>query len=78
LPVAEGFDLNRTWQEIGGRFGQDVLQLERQGIETVGLSGFTAILLVQSPAWTSPNHDAAFLELCNGLNARFLEPPLVR
>jgi hypothetical protein len=78
LPVAEGFDLERTWQEIGGRFGQDAVHLERRGVETVDLSGFTAVLLVQSPAWTSPNHDAAFLELCQKLGATFLEPPLMR
>lgn len=78
LPVAEGFDLARTWQEIGTYFAPDVVHLERRSVEQVAFLGFSALLLVQSPAWTSPNHDWAFLELCAGLGAVVLEPPLVR
>jgi hypothetical protein len=78
LPVAEGFDLDRTKQEIGSRFLPDAVRLERQPIETVDFAGVQAVLLVQSPAWTNPDHDAAFFTLCQALQATILEPPLVR
>lgn len=78
LPVAEGFDLTRTWAEIGNRFGQNVVRLERCAVEQIDFAGFTGLLLVQSPAWTSPRHDWAFLELCSGLGAVVLEPPPIR
>ena len=36
------------------------------------------VLLVQSPAWTSPAHDAAFASLAGALQAAPLVPPLAR
>jgi hypothetical protein len=78
LPVAEGFDLQRTWGEIGARFSPKLVQLERGSLESLDLARVAAVLLVQSPAWTNPDHDAAFFEVCHSLNATILEPPLLR
>ncbi|BDP40160.1 hypothetical protein DAETH_01290 [Deinococcus aetherius] len=84
LPVAEGFDLGRTRGEIELHLPPEVLErvtLQRMAHPGVGLpdpSGVNAVLLVQSPAWTSPAHDAAFLGLARALNAVPLTPPLDR
>ncbi len=76
--VAEGFDLERTWSELGGRFAAKNVQLERTPLAQLELTEVTAILLVQSPAWTNPEHDAVFLEVCQFLQTEFLELPLNR
>lgn len=84
LPVAEGFDLGRTWGEIGPHLPSEVLErvaLRRMTHPGAGLpdpSKVRAVLLVQSPAWTSPAHDADFLGLARALNAVPLTPPLDR
>ncbi|WP_102127296.1 arginase [Deinococcus planocerae] len=84
LPVAEGFDLGRTRAEIGPHLLSGVLErvtLRRMGSPGEGLpdpSEVSAVLLVQSPAWTSPAHDPDFLELARALNAVPLTPPLGR
>ncbi|WP_216325943.1 arginase [Deinococcus aestuarii] len=84
LPVAEGFDLGRTRGEVGPRLPSGVLErvtLRRMDHPGGGLpdpSGVSAVLLVQSPAWTNPAHDGAFLNLARCLNAVPLTPPLDR
>ena len=89
LPVAEGFDLARTRGELTPLLPPEVLDrvtLARTpqpagGLPTGGLpdpADVTALLLVQSPAWTSPAHDAAFLRLARLLRAQMLTPPLER
>ncbi|WP_135229096.1 arginase [Deinococcus fonticola] len=80
LPVAEGYDLARTRTELEGLLPADVLgrvTLARPPSwphpqEVAGL------LLVQSPAWTNPAHDAAFYELVTALRAHVLTAPLNR
>jgi hypothetical protein len=70
--VTEGFDLDRTWSELGTRAWRDRVSLSRQ--ENV-LNGITPsfILLVLSPAWSNPLYDLLFLELAHGLDAEFKE-----
>jgi hypothetical protein len=74
LPVAEGFDLERTKAEMGEKCSSFRVRLERQSLHSLELPQPTAILLVQSPAWTSPAHDDVLLELCHVLHAEELEP----
>ena len=86
LPVAEGFDLDRTRAELAGRLPGDVLErvtLARSGAGPWGgqdaiLGGVEAVLFVQSPAWTSPAHDGAFFAVTEGLGAELLSAPLRR
>ncbi|PTA67727.1 arginase [Deinococcus arcticus] len=84
LPVAEGFDLPRTWAEVSPLLPaerHDRITLTRQAAPGAGLpdpAGVTALLLVQSPAWTSPAHDPALRDLAAALRARVLQPPLWR
>lgn len=80
LAVAEGFDLARTRAELDECLPAGILervQLERADTlpppEEV-----EAVLLVQSPAWTSPAHDADFLALALTLRAEELSAPLLR
>ncbi len=75
IRVAEGYDLERTRSELGSI---TQARLERTALADLELGGITSILLVQSPAWTNPEHDPFFLELCSGLRANFLEMPLKR
>jgi hypothetical protein len=77
LRVAEGFDLARTRAELPKYLEQFNITLERTDLSTLP-DGLEAVLLVQSPAWTNPLFDANFLELCEALNAQFLESPLER
>lgn len=84
LPVAEGFDLERTRGEIKPHLPPDVLErvtLARMASPSVDLpdpAEVSAVLLVQSPAWTNPAHDAAFFRLAHTLRAVPLTPPLDR
>lgn len=86
LPVAEGFDLDRTRAELGDLLPGDVLArvtLARSGAGPGGgleaiLGGVAAVLLVQSPAWTSPAHDGAFFEVAGALGGETLSSPLRR
>lgn len=84
LPVAEGFDLARTRDELTPLLPPGVLErvtLRRMAAPDAGLPDpalVTAVLLVQSPAWTSPAHDPAFFELTRTLRAVPLTPPLNR
>jgi hypothetical protein len=75
--VTEGFDLERTCAELPPRLGELNITLER-GEPELEITRITAVLLVQSPAWTNPLFDSDFLGLCEVLNAGFLEPPLQR
>jgi hypothetical protein len=69
--VTEGFDLDRTWTEIGTRVWRDRVFLSRDPAKLDGLepSSVQAILLVLSPSWSNPLYDPLFLELAQGLNA---------
>ena len=80
VAVSEGFDVERTWSEIGDRFSRTQVTLERSAYpERVILpSDVSSVLLVQSPAWTSPLYDPIFLELCQKLQAQILTPPMAR
>ena len=88
VAVSEGFDVERTWSEIGARASREQVSLERleQGrtLESAIVPLFTSlrdvssVLLVQSPAWTSPLYDPIFLELIQRLEAQILTPPMAR
>ena len=84
LPVAEGSDLARTRTELEPLLPPEVLErvtLKRMTRPGDGLPDpleVTAVLLVQSPAWTSPAHDRAFFRLAERLKATPLTPPLRR
>lgn len=80
LPVAEGHDLARTAAEVRPRLSPEVwarVTLARQTHPAGHLPGpgrVASVLLVQSPSWTSPAHDAAFLGLVGALGALPLTP----
>ncbi len=95
LPVAEGYDLARTYDEVRAAVPDLLprLTLERTGLEHTGLeytrqssmtfdrantlpprSEVTALLLVQSPSWTSPAHDPVWFDLLELLNAQAISP----
>jgi len=83
VAVAEGFDVERTWSEIGARASREQVSLERLTFgstleSAIVLSDLSSVLLVQSPAWTNPLYDEVFLELCEKLQAQILTPPLAR
>ncbi|THF66779.1 arginase [Deinococcus sp. Arct2-2] len=84
LAVAEGFDLERTFAEVAGLLPPELLPriaLHRMAHPDDGLpdpAQVSGVLLVQSPAWTSPAHDAAFWQLARHLKAQELVPPLQR
>ena len=75
--VTEGYDLTRTKTELGSRYTPNI-KLERTALVQLELEKIEMILLVQSPAWTNPEHDSMFFELCTALNADFLEMPMKR
>jgi len=71
LMVAEGHDLARTQAELEAALLPELLarvRLER-GPELPPASEVEALLLVQSPAWSSPAHDANFHALAGMLRA---------
>ncbi|WP_415790713.1 arginase, partial [Deinococcus saxicola] len=79
LPVAEGYDLNRTRAEL------EPLLPELLGRVTLTRplplpppAEVEALLLVQSPAWTNPAHDAEFLDLAQLLKCETLTQPMHR
>lgn len=84
LPVAEGYDLERTRAEVTPLLSPEVarkVKLTRQAHPADGWpapSQVTALLLVQSPAWCSPLHDETLLNLAAELGAVTLTPPLER
>lgn len=84
LPVAEGFDLDRTREELRPLLPPEQLDrvtLTRQRQPGSGLpdpAQVTSLLLVQSPAWTNPAHDPALLALAAVLDAQVIGPLLPR
>ncbi|WP_424950067.1 arginase [Deinococcus sp.] len=81
LAVAEGYDLARTRSELEAALPPELLAqvtLER-GPQLPAPAEVEAVLLVQSPAWTSPAHDGAFFGLAEALRSVPLGPaPLHR
>ncbi|MFC4426616.1 arginase [Deinococcus navajonensis] len=80
LPVAEGHDLERTRSELGDLLSPAVLDrvtLARGG-RLPEPAEVRSVLLVQSPAWTSPAHDGALWTLAATLGAQALCPALDR
>lgn len=80
LPVAEGFDIERTWQEIRPLLPQHIhptIHLTRVH-SWPDAKQITAILLVQSPSWCNPAHDWALNKVAQWLQATPLIPPLER
>ena len=81
LLVAEGHDLERTLAEVQAAVSPELLPriaLER-GPQLPDLQQVEALLLVQSPSWSSPAHDAAFFRLAAALGAEALgQAPLDR
>lgn len=76
LPVAEGYDLERTRAELAPHFAAEWhsrIRL-RRAADLPDPAQVTAILLVQSPAWCSPAHDPQFFRLVTELQAQQLEP----
>lgn len=84
LPVAEGSDLARTRAELSALLTPQLLErvaLRRQTGPTDGWpdpAEVSSLLLVQSPAWTSPAHDPALERLCRRLRCTPIVPPLPR
>ncbi|WP_309573386.1 arginase [Deinococcus sp.] len=84
LPVAEGFDLTRTRAEVGSMLLPDVFTratLHRQSSPHQGwpdAADVRSLLLVQSPSWTNPAHDPAFMKLAGGVGATPITEPLHR
>ena len=80
LLVAEGHDLARTRAELEAAIPELLpdIRLER-GPELPPARQVEALLLVQSPSWSSPAHDPAFFGLARALGATVLrESPLWR
>ncbi|GEM49576.1 arginase [Deinococcus cellulosilyticus] len=78
--VTEGFDLERTWQEVEPHFSaeeRERIHLERGG-PLPDPQQVQAVLLVQSPAWTNPLFDGVFFELLEKLQGTCLTEPLRR
>ena len=78
--VAEGFDLERTWDEVRAGLSPALLPRVELGRNSPlpDSAHVESLLLVQSPAWTSPAHDGVFFELAGALEAVPLSPPLER
>lgn len=77
--VAEGFDLERTRLEIEGAASEllSSVQLERSD-DWPASSEVAGVVLVQSPSWSSPAHDALFWALAREMRATELSKPLWR
>lgn len=80
LPVAEGFDLERTCSEIKALLPPETL--ERVHLTRADTwpdpQLVKGLLLVQSPAWTNPDHDGIFHGECRQLQAKVLTLALER
>ncbi|WP_027481443.1 hypothetical protein [Deinococcus pimensis] len=78
--VAEGFDLDRTREELRAALAPDVLERVTltRGEPLPDPARVKAVLLVQSPSWTSPAHDDLFTRVARELGARELSPALRR
>ncbi len=80
VPVAEGHDLERTHAEVAAQLSAGALsRLSLSRLEALPPKReVEALLLVQSPSWTSPAHDPAFLSLASALSATVLSSPHLR
>ncbi|WP_261664793.1 arginase [Deinococcus sp. Marseille-Q6407] len=80
LPVAEGFDLARTRAELEPLLPAEALARVKltRSAALPDPAEVTALVLVQSPAWTNPAHDREFWELAGTLGAETLVSPLRR
>lgn len=73
LLVAEGHDLARTQAELEAAIPELLPSVRLQrGPELPPAREVEALLLVQSPSWSSPAHDAAFFGLVRTLGATVL------
>lgn len=72
--VTEGFDLKRTWSELGARAWRNRVSLSRDQSVLDSLEP-NFVLLVLSPSWSNPLFDPLFFEIARGLNAQ-IEPGL--
>ena len=80
VPVAEGYALARTRVEISAHLSPELLRrltLARD-LPLPPAAEVEALLLVQSPAWSSPAHDPAFASLALALKAQVLSEPYQR
>ncbi|AZI42851.1 arginase [Deinococcus psychrotolerans] len=80
VPVAEGHDLERTLAELRPQLSQGLRgRLSLSRADTLPPKHeVEALLLVQSPSWSSPAHDAAFAALVKALDAKPISRPSVR
>lgn len=70
LPVTEGYDLARTHAELEGAIPELLPRVTLQRDDALPApQQVTALLLVQSPSWTSPVHDPVWFEVLQGLQA---------
>lgn len=78
--VTEGFDLERTWQEVEPHFSKELAKRIRlkRGDALPDPEQVQAVLLVQSPAWTNPLFDGVFFELVEQLQAVQITSPIWR
>jgi hypothetical protein len=72
--VTEGFDLHRTWSELGARAWRERVSLSHDESVLDSLEP-NFVLLVLSPSWSNPLYDPTFFEIARGLNAD-IEPGL--
>lgn len=72
IPVTEGYDLERTQAELTGHLAPELLpRLNLQRSDTLpSKQRVEAVLLVQSPSWSSPAHDTALRHLARTLQAQ--------
>lgn len=78
LAVCEGYNLERTWQEIyEANIKTSDISLTR-GFAWPDFSQIMALVLVQSPSWTNPSHDRQLAELAKILRAEVLQEPVRR
>ncbi len=83
--VTEGFDLSRTKLELPARFRGEWSEsipytkpILQRGMPNLEPADVSAVLLVQSPAWSNPLYDSVFFELCQGLKTEIISPILER
>jgi hypothetical protein len=68
--VSEGFDLERTWSEIGARDWRDRVSLSRgYNFDHLEPAAVRAVILVLSASWTNPCFDVDFFALARAFGA---------
>lgn len=80
LPVAEGYDLERTRSELTPLLPDDVLRRVTLAplLDWPGPAQVQGMLLVQSPAWVNPAHDPIFFKLAHEMACTPIRPPIQR